>query len=109
MTTTAGPYYAGTLVRMASYGGTILVPTLGFRDLSGILVDPSTVQISYQDPTMGAKTTITYPAGGVIKDAVGLYHLDVDTTGKPGLWRYEWISPNQILTPQWFQVLLPPI
>lgn len=96
---------------MANYTGTVAAATAdllsGFRDVLGVLVDPATVKLSYQPPT-GAAVVFTYPAS-IIKDAVGLYHYDVDTTGKVGLWTYEWISPTQTLKPAYFSILLPPL
>lgn len=46
-----------------------------------------------------------------VKDGVGLYHFDLDTTGKPGIWTYEWIGTGavQAITPNKFEVQNPPL
>jgi hypothetical protein len=92
-----GRYPAGQLVRMATYGGTIASPTLGFRDVNGNLIDPATVQLKF---AVGgaAPTTYTYGGGQIVHDGVGLYHYDLDTTGMGGsIVVYEWISPTQTI------------
>lgn len=37
---------------------------------------------------------LTTPAP--IHDSTGFYHYDVDTTGKPGLYTYEWIGTGAV-------------
>ena len=69
---------------MATNSGPVSSPVGGFLNASGVLTDPATVTITIRDAT-GA---ITNPAP--VKDGVGLYHYDIDTTGKPGIWTYEW-------------------
>lgn len=98
-----GRYPAGQLVRMKNYDGPIATPTLGFRDSNGALIDPATVKLTYQPPT-GAPVTFAYGGGQIVKDAVGLYHYDVDTTGQPGIWVYEWYSPTQTIQSNSFSV-----
>lgn len=100
------PYTVGQLVRMASYSGAIAAPVGGFRDSLGVLIDPATVQLKFRDP-LGTLTTFTYPAS-IVKDAVGLYHYDVDTSAKPGLWTYDWVAPGQTIKSNWFIVLADP-
>lgn len=87
----ANTYVAGALVRVSSYGGTIAVPTLGYQDISGTLIDPTTVILAYTNGS-GVRTTATYPAAPIVKDGVGLYHADLDTTASVGQWDYEWSS-----------------
>lgn len=54
-------------------------------------VDPSTASFEYTDPT-GVVTTIgPYPAGGIIREAAGLYHKDI-TVNLPGDWYYDGVS-----------------
>ena len=86
-------YYAGTLVRVATYTGTVASPTpgTGFRDQNGSLADPTTITLSYREGTSGALVTAVYPAAPVIRDGAGLYHADLDTTGSPEEpWEYAW-------------------
>ena len=109
-----GPYLAGQLVRMANYqlpfiGASLTLATLGFRDANGNLIDPSTVQLKYKDPTLGTTTTFTYGGGQIVRDGTGLYHYDVDTTGKTGIWVYEWLAPAQTIQSNSFQVLADPL
>ncbi|MGH3266815.1 MAG: hypothetical protein ACRDNS_33095 [Trebonia sp.] len=81
---------AGTVIRFQNYTGPIATPTGGFRDISGALIDPSTVELIYQTPDL-ATHTLVYPTG-VTKDAVGLYGAGVDSTGMPGIWTFAWKS-----------------
>ena len=82
-------YPAGTLVRVATYTGTVLNPVGGFRDSSGALADPVIVTLAYRTSQTGLFTTVTYPAPPLARDGVGLYHADLDTTGGGGhVWTY---------------------
>ena len=87
----AGPYVAGSLIRVSSYGGTIAFPTDGYRDINGNLIDPASVILTYIDG-QGTRHTVTYPTAPIIKDGTGLYHADLDTTSLAGSWSYEWSS-----------------
>lgn len=82
-------YLAGSLVRVATYTGTVAKPIGGFRNEQGILVDPVTVTFSYQAGQAPVQV-ITFPAPPLTKDGAGLYHADLDTTGMTGLWTYVW-------------------
>jgi hypothetical protein len=92
-------YVAGSLVRVATYTGLITNPVFGFRDASGNLADPTVVTLKYR-PAGGAVTTAVYPAAPIVKDAVGLYHADVDTTGSaptaPVIWSYSWTGTGAV-------------
>lgn len=82
-------YPAGTLVRVATYTGTVLNPVGGFRDSSGNLADPLIVTFAWRASQTGPFTTVTYPASPIVRDAAGLYHADLDTTGSDGqVWTY---------------------
>lgn len=52
-------------------------------------IDPAVVIIKYTDP-LGATTSVTYPST-IIKESVGIYHLDV-SINVAGLWWYDTIS-----------------
>ena len=78
----------------------------GFQDPTGAAIDPSTVQLIVKDPT-GAVTTYSYPTG-VTKDSVGVYHVDVDTTGKPGLWTFAWKSSGTGQAYAWSSFVVDP-
>lgn len=58
-----------------------------FRDDDGALFDPTVVIAKYATPA-NAVTSLTYPTT-IVKDAVGLYHLDI-TVNRAGDWRYRW-------------------
>lgn len=84
-------YYAGTLVRVATYTGLIASPTGGFRDNTGTLADPVLVVLQYRTSENGPLTTITTPDSRIVHDATGLFHADLDTTGSAeALWTYAW-------------------
>lgn len=84
-------YYAGSLVRVATYTGPAATPVGGFRDANGNLADPTTITLQYRQGPSGTPTTVTYPTAPVVKDAVGCYHADLDTTGSPETpWTYAW-------------------
>jgi hypothetical protein len=59
------------------------------------LVDPAAITVYVRDGT-GAITTYTLLAGAVIHDGVGLYHLLLDTTSKPGAWTVEVTCPAPV-------------
>jgi hypothetical protein len=89
-------YAQGSLVRVATYSGTIAAPVGGFRDINGNLADPITITLKYRPGQAAATITVIYPASPAIKDAVGLYHADLDTTSESSIpldeWTYEWIG-----------------
>ena len=60
-----------------------------FTGPGGVVLDPTAVTLTVTDPT-GTKTI--YSGGQVTRDATGIYHVDVDSTGKAGTWQYEWKS-----------------
>lgn len=61
-----------------------------FRNAAGTLIDPSTVVFKFTTPA-GVVTTYTYPAAEVVKDGVGLYHVDLNANAR-GIWLYRWES-----------------
>ena len=69
--------------------------TNAFTSISGTAVDPDTVTFAWQVQG-GASGTYTYtngsgdPSGVIVKDGTGLYHADIDTTGRPGTWVWRW-------------------
>ena len=79
--------YEGTTVRFYT--------STPFSTFSGIAVDPDTVTFSYSIQHNEAQTfTYTHgsgdPTGKIVRDGVGLYHADIDTTGNAGTWVYSW-------------------
>ena len=77
----AGPYLIGNVIRLR---GVWTDP-----NNSNVPIDPTTVTFRYADPT-GNVTAFTYPTN-VVKEAVGIYHLDV-SANISGLWWYDAVS-----------------
>lgn len=85
---TLNAYVVGQPVRLEGH----------FVDTANADIDPTTVIVKYRPP--GAPTvTKTYGTDvQVVKDSVGHYHIDVDTsavanvTPGHGIWRYRWYS-----------------
>jgi hypothetical protein len=90
------PYAVGALVRVSA----------SYVDINNVAIDPTAVILSYKNP-LGVKTTFTYPTS-IIKDSVGHYHYDIDTTGGVGVWYYRWSSTGtgQAAADQSFTVLV---
>ncbi len=96
----ANTYTSGALVRVATYSGDISDPLGGFRDASGNLADPLIVTLRYRASQTGPLITVVYPASLLIRDATGLYHGDLDTTGSPtSVWAYEWLGYGNVQAP----------
>ena len=83
MTTSTTPS-VGDLVRVSGV----------FKNASDVLTDPSTVTCKYRTPK-GAVTTVTWAGGGVVRDSVGAFHVDIDVT-LPGTWVYRWYSTGTV-------------
>jgi hypothetical protein len=84
-------YLAGSLVRVATYAGSVASPVGGFSDSDGSLGDPAQVTLKYQPGSEAEVVTAVYPSPPVVRDGTGLYHADLDTTGFPaGTWTYLW-------------------
>ena len=91
-------YLAGTLVRVATYTGTIEAPSGGFRGEDGNLADPTAVTLLYRSGSVQL-ATFTYGTDEiVVRDGTGLYHADLDTTGSPASqWTYEWTGAGTVI------------
>jgi hypothetical protein len=98
-------YYTGALVRVATYTGPSISPTGGFMDVNGNLADPTVITLKYKPGSAASTITVIYPTAPIVKDGVGLYHADLDTTGllPVGMaldeWTYEWIGTGAIQAP----------
>lgn len=74
-----------------------------FRDSEGVLTDPAAVVMKYRTPTTGTVTTLTYGVdGALVKDGVGLYHVNV-TVSVYGDWFYAFLGDSAKLE-SWFRV-----
>lgn len=95
-------YLDGSLVTVATYTGSVANPVGGFRDANGNLADPTTVTLKYAKAG-SPETVVVYPAAPIIKDAVGLYRANIDSTGSapvnPIIWSYEWIGTGTVQAP----------
>lgn len=105
---TNNPYVAGDIAILTTGSN-------GFVDTTtGLAADPSTLTLKIG--IIGAPATsvsYVYGVGSVIvKDSVGNYHADIDTTGfEPGVWTYEWIGVGgaQAVGVNQFNVTAPPL
>jgi len=90
-------YHDGALVRL----------TASFTNIQGDYQDPTTITVRVKNPSTGAVVTYTYAGGQVVKDDVGIYHRDVDTTDYPeGTWFYKWIGTGAVVAAdQWAFVI----
>ena len=104
----ANSYIAGTLVRVATYTGTVEAPVGGFRDLNGNLADPPVVTLTYRTREGGPLIVVTYPDARIVRDDTGLYHSDLDTTGAFATeWAYAWTGIGgsaQVVAENYFNV-----
>jgi hypothetical protein len=90
-------YLAGSLVRVATYAGPLPDPAGGFRDDTGTLADPTSITLKYRPGVVASVVTVIYPAVPIVRDAAGLYHADLDTTGADtDTWTYEWIGTGNV-------------
>ena len=82
---------------MNRYAEGALVTVYGdYKDLNGVLSDPTTVKLTVVEPNEST-TTYTYGVGGrIVKTATGRYKSDLDTTNKRGLWIYTWWSTGSV-------------
>lgn len=78
--------------------GQVVTVTATFKDKNKALQDPTTVTLKVQDPTATTPTPYTYAAAQIIKDSQGVYHRDIDTSGKPGKWLVRYESTGQYQT-----------
>lgn len=73
----ANEYHRGQVVRVT---GTFTV--------GGTATDPTTITIKYRDPDeLETSDTFGDPGSDVVKDATGVYYLDI-TASKTGSWWY---------------------
>ena len=67
-----------------------------FKDESGDVQDPATVQVAVKQPD----TTITVYVYGVnpevVRESQGVYYILIDTTNKTGTWQFIWNSSGTL-------------
>lgn len=78
---------------MGSYPEKTLVDVRAeFRNSAGELIDPTTVDLHVTPPN-GVPLHYIYGTDvDLKKESQGIYYMDFDTTGKRGLWIYEFYS-----------------
>lgn len=82
-------YDIGDMVRLFTEGP--------FRDDGGNPVDPDVVLCKIRDPAR-VKTTFQYGVDSdVVRDGVGLYHVDL-VLNLSGTWYYRWQSTGNLVT-----------
>jgi hypothetical protein len=96
---------------MTYMSGALVRETGRFYDVTGALADPTAVTLKYKIGT-GATQSVTFP-GTIIRESVGTFHYDFDTTGYagPGQVEYtlEWIGTGavQAIVTDYFRVIPP--
>ena len=73
--TNAYAVFEGTTIRFYT--------STAFTSIAGTPVNPDTVTFTYTDGSGDPTSTI-------VRDGTGLYHADIDTSGKAGMWIYRW-------------------
>ena len=71
----------------------------GFKDLAGVLTDPTTVRLLWRRHGE-ATTTWTWTSGSpgpnIVRDSVGLFHADI-TVVEPGLHYFRWEGTGAVV------------
>lgn len=70
--------------------GTVVTSSCTFTASTGGVGDPGVVTCKVKNP-LDVVVVETYNPGDIVKDSVGVYHLDVLVTD-PGAWTLEWIG-----------------
>src|SRR6185437_525699 len=79
--------------------GSLVTSTATFYNDEGAEADPTTVTLKYKQGS-GATVTVTYPSPPIVRDAEGVYHAELDTTGWDGpdnlLWATQWSGTGNV-------------
>lgn len=76
-------YEQGALVRV----------TLQLKDAGGNLVDPDQLWFAFQPPGLAEQIfKLGAQNSPIVRDSIGTYHCDVDTTPAAGFWYGRWYS-----------------
>lgn len=78
-----------------------------FRDIDDDLSDPTTIQLTVEDPA-GNATDYTYGGAQVQKESLGVFYYDLTVT-LAGRWLYRWLSTGTpaISESSWVDVIAP--
>jgi hypothetical protein len=75
-----------------------------FKNLAGVLTDPTTVVLKATSPG-GVTTQYTLAAAQVVRDNTGLYHYDITLT-EAGTWTYEWIAGGTLVAAEYGELFV---
>ena len=81
-----------------------MVRLTGTFTQNAAVVDPSTISVKLLAPD-ATSSTYTYSGGTVVRDSMGVYHVDVAPV-LSGTYRYRWVSTGTgaAAEEEWFQV-----
>ncbi len=68
-----------------------------FRDITNVLADPTVVTASVRKPD-GTITNYVVASAQIIRDGVGLYHLDIGPLDQAGDWFYRFVGTGTVAT-----------
>ncbi len=77
---------------MSVLAGNLVRVRATFKNENGVKVDPATVQVSVKKPDLTITTYIYGTNPEVIKESVGVYYIDINTTNAVGNWFFVWKS-----------------
>ena len=63
-----------------------------FRDTNDALFNPSVVKVRVTTPASVVTTYVYGTDAALVRESTGIYYINVDTTDKPGKWKYRWFS-----------------
>lgn len=99
-------------MRTITRGNIVTVSVYFTNTVTGAAVDPTTVTLTYTDPDGTEVEYIYLTDVELVKDAVGRYHVNIDSTGQPtGVYTYQWegTGDGQALEPGQFRVKAAPL
>ncbi len=71
--------------------GDLVRATGTFTDLAQAAQDPTTVKVSVRTPARVVTTYVYGVDAAVVKDATGVYHIDIDAN-QVGTWHVRWFA-----------------
>lgn len=89
-----GTYDEGSLVRVTTAAPDGNPP--GFVDENGNVADPTVVVFRYSQEGQPTITLVYSVDAALARDSTGIYHVDIDTSAKPGRWLYRWQGSGTI-------------
>lgn len=57
------------------------------KEIDGDPADPTTLLLVVTSPT-GTRTEYTYAGAHIIRESIGVFYYDVDTSSGPGIWKW---------------------